>query len=170
MEKIKLVVLSLVFVWLGVVSVGYVADTAIGYRNILLPPPPSPIEAAAVIQEKPLAPPVGEPYGDDYWAFEVAGSIERQRKITMSEATSGFDIIPDRCLKCHENEGPGNIFYGNEHYMTVQDIKTEDGLLLHSHPEKGDVPTVKYIYKERHLRKVPFTIGLAYDYYMGRGY
>lgn len=170
MEKIKFAVLLVVLMWLGIVSVRYVSDTAINYRNILLRPPPTPIEAEAVVKEGPVAPPVGEPLGSDYWDFEAAASIEHDRKITMSEATTGFDIIPDRCLKCHGEEGPGTFFYGNTHYMVVEDIKTDDGLVLHSHPEKGSVPTVQYLYKERHLRKVPFTIGLSYNSYMSRGY
>jgi hypothetical protein len=170
MEKIKFVLLSLVLVTLGALSFRYVSETAIGYRNIMAPPPPAPMEAEAVVREGPFAPPVGEPYANDFWDFEAAANFEHFRKITMSESTKGFDIIPDRCLKCHGSDGPGNFFYGNDKFMGIQDMKTEDGLELHSFPEKGKVPTVMYVYKERHLRKVPFTIGLPYNEYMSRGY
>ncbi|MBI4664964.1 MAG: hypothetical protein HY751_01000 [Nitrospinae bacterium] len=116
-----------------------------------------------------IKPPVGSAWDDDWFDLEAPFLIITKRRATMSDIKTVFYYSPDPCLKCHEEEGPGVFFYGKEDYMKYVPMKTPDGLLLHSHTEKKDTPTVKYIYKDRHLKKVPFDIGAPLEIYMARG-
>lgn len=177
MEKLKLVLLILLFVTAGYASVRYIHDTAIFYRTMMAPEKTAdevkvgpPVVGLPIKLTAPLEPPIGEPRDEEIWDFDIPTFILDERIVTMSNIRTVYYFFPERCIKCHEEEGPGQNFYGNENYTEIQDISTEDGLLLHSYIEKGDVPTTKYIYKERHLKKVPFDIGAPHEIYMTRGY
>lgn len=176
MERIKFIFLMALFVYAGYWSVTYIHDTAFHYRAMLMPEDEGeekavpPVEAKPVVLEGALLPPTGEPRDDEVWDFDIPTFILNARRVSMSEIKTGYYFLPERCIKCHEVEGPGQNFYGNENFNVVQEFTTEDGLVLHSYIEKGEVPTLKYIYKERHLRKVPFDEGAPHEFYMKRGY
>lgn len=177
MEKLKLFLLLAIFATAGYGTVRYIHETAIFYRNMMEPEDTGdkveivpPIVGQLIALTVPLRPPTGEPRDDEMWDFDIPEFILNERIATMSNTKTVYYFFPERCLKCHEEEGPGQNFYGNENYTEIQDIKTEDGLLLHSYIEKGEVPTTEYIYKDRHLKKVPFDIGAPHEIYMTRGY
>lgn len=181
MEKAKIVALLLIFMLAAFWSVDSIYNTGIYYREMMKPDKPdeqeqaltgTPVKGKRIVLTKPvpyLDPPIGEARDDEVWDFDVPGWITTRRRATMSTIKSVYYFIPERCLKCHEEEGPGNFFYGAEDFMEFKIFTTEDGLVLHSITEKGEVPTLQYIYKERHLKKVPFDIGAPYEVYMKRG-
>lgn len=182
MEKLKVIVLAAIAVFAAVWSLEYIDETARTFRTMSMPEEKagedifgSPVAGKPVVLKKveileTFAPPTGNPREDDVWDFDMPSLVLNARRVTMSDAKSGYDFIPERCLKCHEEEGPGQNFYGNEEFTKVQDMSTADGLRLVSNPAKGEVPTLQYIYKERHLKKVPFDIGAPHENYMKRGY
>jgi hypothetical protein len=180
MEKVKFAALMIVFTIGVVCSVRYVHDTALHYSSMLAPKQEGegalsgPPVAGKFIEIKAAAePPVGKPREADAWEFDVPGAVLTDRKATMSDIKAVFYYIPDRCLKCHQEEGPGQHFYGNGDFTKFKVFKTDDGLELFCSAntlKTGASPTLKYVYKERHLKKVPFDIGAPYEVYMNRGY
>ncbi len=183
MEKVKLLILLLLLVvstWIALESIHTSAEF---YRNLMT------AEKQALEEEQPLTgtpvkgklitltktvpyfdPPTGEEWDEEVWDFDIPGWITTRRRATMSDIKSVYYYIPERCIKCHEEEGPGNFFYGIEDFMEFKIFTTADGIVLYCNIEKGETPTLKYIYKERHLKKVPFDIGAPYEIYMKRGY
>ncbi len=173
--------LLLILAVAGVWSVDSVIDTGLFYREMMMSEKPAeegqaltgiPVKGKPVVLTKPLSffdPPIGEARDDEEWDFDIPGWITTKRRATMSNIKSVYYYIPERCIKCHEEEGPGNFFYGDENFTEFKIFTTEDGLVLHSNTEKGEVPTLKYLYKERHLKKVPFDIGAPFEVYMKRG-
>jgi hypothetical protein len=181
MEKIKFAALMIVFA-IGVAwSVRYVHDTGLYYSSMLAPAKQDgegalsgpPVVGKFIEIKAAVEPPVGKPREADMWEYDVPGAVLTDRKATMSDIKSVFFYIPERCMKCHQEEGPGNHFYGNGEFDKFKVFKTEDGLELFCSAntlKTGSSPTLKYVYKERHLKKVPFDIGAPYEVYMNRGY
>jgi hypothetical protein len=181
MEKVKFLALMTVFAIGVVCSVRYVHDTGLHYSSMLAPPKQEgeggmsgpPVSGKFIEIKAAVEPPVGKPREADAWEFDVPGAVLTDRKVTMSDIKTAFYYIPDRCLKCHQAEGPGQHFYGNGDFTKFKVFKTDDGLELFCSGDTlktGSSPTLKYVYKERHLKKVPFDIGAPYEVYMNRGY
>ncbi len=180
MEKLKLIVILVITVYAANWSFHSANDEAKHYRDMATPeeveeevdhgPPVSGKAVQLTVDVYVFDPPVGEPADEEYWEFDITTLILDARIVTMSESKTGYYFVPERCLKCHEKDGPGQWFYGNDDYTKVQDLSTAEGLRLVSIPEKGIVPTLEYIYKDTHLKKVPFDIGMAHKDYMKRGY
>jgi hypothetical protein len=178
MEKAKFALLIALFMGGIVTSVRYIHQTGAKYRNLMAPPAAAeggapagpPIAGIFAAPKGPLEPPIGEERAQDVWDFDMPNFILTERRATMSDVKTAYYFIPERCLKCHEEAGPGQHFYNNDKFTEFKVFTTDDGLMLHSVIEKGETPTTKYIYKERHLKKVPFDEGAPLDVYMKRGY
>lgn len=181
MEKAKLGIIVAVFAIAIVFSTNWLIRQTDEWRALMAPSKDAemaltgPAVKAKKVQLAYTVPilvnevPTGEPYADDAWDFDVPGWVTTIRRATMSDVKQVYYYIPERCLKCHEEEGPGPYFYGNEEFTEFKIFTTDDGLKLHSVTEKHDTPTLMYDYKDRHLKKVPFDIGAPYDVYMKNG-
>ncbi|MBI5814845.1 MAG: hypothetical protein HZB29_04460 [Nitrospinae bacterium] len=175
MEKIKFAGLAAVFLggvlWYGL----FIRNSDNYFRALMVPDKVDEVTASGSpvfgqrVPASVLKPPAGSAWDDDWFDLEAPFLIITQRRATMSDVKTVFYYKPDPCLKCHQEEGPGTFFYGMEDFLKYVPLKTPDGLLLLSNTEKKDTPTVKYIYKDRHLKKVPFDIGAPLELYMHRG-
>ncbi len=165
MTFIKFVVGLSLFVYLGNMSGEKILGDMVHYRDLATPKTGEapvdhgpPLTGKAVESEAPWSPDVGEERDEDF----LMGELEQllvARRVTASDAFSAFSFVPTRCMKCHEKDGPGPFFYGNEEFEEDQLFATKDGLVLRSWPLKGFAPTLKYDFLITHAKKIPFEIG-----------
>lgn len=117
-----------------------------------------PITAVPIALSSSIAPSVGNERDDDAIEGEVT-QVLMGRRITASDFSHAYSFISERCMKCHEQDGPGPWFYGRENFEKDQLFATKEGLVLRSWTEKMITPTLNYIYKDTHAKKVPFEVG-----------
>lgn len=162
---IKLAVALILFVYLGSLSFNKVVKDMVHYRLLATPE----------TGEKPVdfGPPItaGFVESGDYWTPNkgkerdedmLMGEMENlltHRRITSSDAFTAYSFVPTRCMKCHEEDGPGTYFYGIEDFAKDQLFATKDGLVLRSWTLQGMAPTLKYDFLVTHAKKIPFEVG-----------
>ena len=169
MTFLKFVAALALFVFLGGLSKDKILHDMNFYRELATPktgPVPvdhgPPLTAAFIEPEGPWAPSTGEERDDDSLMAEMERLLVA-RRVTASDAFTAFSFIPTRCMKCHEKDGPGPYFYGNEEFHQDQLFATKEGLVLRSWPLKGFAPTLKYDFMVEHAKKIPFEVGGSGD-------
>ena len=169
MTFLKLVVGLALFVYLGGLSKDKILDDMNFYREMATPktgPAPvdfgPPLTAAFIESKEPWAPSVGEERDEDSLMAEMEKLLVA-RRVTASDAFTAYSFVPTRCMKCHEKDGPGPHFYGNDDFGKDQLFATKEGLVLRSWPLKGFAPTLKYDFMVEHAKKIPFTVGGSGD-------
>lgn len=165
MDKLKLLIGLAIIIGGFYISTKYVEREMQYYYKIASPAKEGeaeqlgpPITAAPILLAAPIVPAVGSERDDD----AIEGEVEKiliGRRVTASDFPHAYSFISERCMKCHEEDGPGPWFYGNEHFKNDQLFATKEGLVLRSWTEKLITPTLNYIYKDTHAKKVPFEVG-----------
>lgn len=157
------------FFYLGNLSMGKILKDMDYYRDMATPKTGAekvdhgpPITATFINSDGPWTPSVGEERDEDSLMPEIE-QLLIARRVTASDAFTAYSFVPTRCMKCHEKDGPGTFFYGNEAFEEDQLFATKDGLVLRSWPLKGMAPTLKYDFQERHAKKIPFEVGGSGD-------
>lgn len=164
---LKLVIALALFIYVGNVSFDSILTDMERYRQLATPQIGEtpvdygpPITATFVAPGDHWAPAKGVERDEDMLMAEM-DSLLTSRRITSSDPFSAYSFVPTRCMKCHEKDGPGPFFYGNETFTKDQLFATPDGLVLRSWPLSGMAPTLKYDFLVTHAKKIPFTVGGA---------
>jgi hypothetical protein len=163
MDKLKLLIGLAIIIAGFYISTKYVEREMQYYYKIASPQEEveelgPPITAAPIALSAPIVPAVGSERDDDAIEGEVT-QVLMGRRITASDINHAYSFISERCMKCHEEDGPGTWFYGMENFEKDQLFATKEGLVLRSWTEKLITPTLNYIYKDTHAKKVPFEVG-----------
>ncbi len=164
MDKLKLLIGLAVIIGGFYIGTKYVEREMQYYYKIASPQKEEgeklwpPITAAPISITAPIVPAVGNERDDDAIEGEVT-QVLMGRRVTMSDISHAYSFISERCMKCHEKDGPGPWFYGMENFEKDQLFATKEGLVLRSWTEKMITPTLNYIYKDTHAKKVPFEVG-----------
>lgn len=162
---IKSVITLVLFIYLGNWSIGKVVQDMNHYRDLATPKEADetidygpPVTAAFIEPDVPWTPAAGKERDEDM-IMEEMDELLTIRRITASDPYTAYSFVPSRCMKCHEEDGPGTYFYGMEDFNKDQLFATKDGLVLRSWTLHGMAPTLRYDFLVTHAKKVPFEVG-----------